>query len=178
MTQQQKETREQEVARVRSYLASQSMRRTPEQVVEAVREAHRQFLEATASVPEAAFRTSPQVGEWSAADVLAHVCTVATFEERAIRTIVERGEKPPDVPDVLEPAPLTVTREDMLATLEKAREQMFAVALKADPEAYLDITCGHREFGQMNWREWLLFSRVHALDHAHQMQSIATAVTE
>ena len=178
MTQQQKETREQEVARVRSYLASQAMRRTPEQVVEVIREAHRQFLEATATVPEAAFRTQPQAGEWSAADVLAHVCTVATFEEQAIRKIVERGEKPADVPDVLEPAPVTATREDMLAALDKAREQMFAIALHADPQAHLDITCGHREFGQMNWREWLLFSRVHELDHARQMQSIAAAVTQ
>jgi len=178
MTQQQKETREQEVARVRSYLASQSMRRTPEQIVDAIREANRQFLEATAAVPEAAFRTSPQTGEWAAADVLAHVCSVATFEEQAICTIIERGEKPADVPDVLEPAPPTVKKEDMLATLEKVREQMFAVVLHADPEAHLDITCGHREFGQMNWREWLLFSRVHTLDHARQMQSIAAAVTQ
>ena len=27
----------------------------------------------------------------------------------------------------------------------------------------------------MNWREWLLFARVHTLDHARQMQAI-TAV--
>ena len=44
------ETREEEVARVRSYLASQAMRRTPAQIVEAVRDAHRQFLEAMATV--------------------------------------------------------------------------------------------------------------------------------
>ncbi len=176
MTQQQNETREQEVARVRSYLASQSMRRTPAQIVESIREAHRQFLEATAAVPDAAFRTQPQSGEWAAADVLAHVCTIATLEEQAIRSIVERGEKPQDIPDTLEPASPTVTRADMLATLEAKREQLFAVALQADPEAHLDITWSHREFGAMNWREWLLFSRVHTLDHARQMQAIATAV--
>ncbi|HET8852456.1 MAG TPA: DinB family protein [Ktedonobacteraceae bacterium] len=178
MTQQQRETREQEVARVRSYLASQSMKRTPEQIVEAIREAHHQFLEATVSVPDAAFRTPPQPGEWAAADVLGHVCTVATLEERAMRAVIERGERPANIADTLEPAPPTATREDMLATLETLREQMIVVVLQADPQAHLDITWSHREFGSMNWREWLLFARVHTLDHARQMQAIAAAVTQ
>jgi uncharacterized damage-inducible protein DinB len=178
MTQGQQETREQEVARVRSYLASQSMKRTPEQTVEALREAHRQFLEATAAVPDAVFRTPPRAGEWAAADVLGHVCTVATLEERAMRAVIERGEKPADISDTLEFAPRTVTREGMLATLETMREQMIAIVLQADPQAHLDITWSHREFGSMNWREWLLFARVHTLDHARQMQAIASAVTQ
>ena len=88
MTQGQRETREQEVARVRSYLASQSMRRTTEQIVEALREAHRQFLEATAAIPDAAFRTAPHEEEWAAVDVLGHVCTVAAMEEWATRAVI------------------------------------------------------------------------------------------
>ncbi len=178
MTQEQPETREQEVARVRSYLASQSMRRTPAQIVEAIRDAHRQFLEATAAVPDAAFRTRSRVGEWAAADVLWHVCTIATLEERAMRAMIERGERPADIPDSMEPAAHGITREDMLATLDTLRERMFVVVLQADPQAHLDITWGHREFGLMNWRECLLFSRVHTLDHARQMQAIAAAVTQ
>ena len=43
MAQEKQETREEEVARVRSYLASQATRRTPEQLVEALREAHQHF---------------------------------------------------------------------------------------------------------------------------------------
>ena len=178
MTQGQPETREQEVARVRSYLASQAMRRTTAQIVEAIRDAHHQFLEATAAVPDADFRTPPKEGEWAAADVLGHVCTVATLEERAVRAVIERGEKPADISDSMEPAAHGVTCEEMLATLETLRERMFAVVLQADPQAHLDITWGHREFGPMNWREWLLFSRVHTLDHARQMQAIAATVTQ
>ena len=84
MAQEKQETREEEVARVRSYLASQAMRRTPPQIVEALQESHRQFLMATAAVPDAAFRTVPKEGEWSAADVLAHVRSIAAFDERSI----------------------------------------------------------------------------------------------
>src|SRR5579864_464237 len=176
MAQEKQETREEEVARVRSYLASQAMRRTPEQLVEALREAHRQFLAATATVPDPAFRTIPKEGEWSAADVLAHVRRIAAFDERSISGVLERGEQPPNVNDMLEQAPTQATREELLADIEALRERLIAVVLRADPQAHLDIAWGHNEFGNMNWREWLLFARVHTLDHARQMQAIAAAL--
>ncbi len=177
MTREKQETREEEVARVRSYLASQAMRRTPEQLVEALREAHHQFLTATAAIPGAAFRTIPREGEWSAADVLAHVCAIAAFDERSICGVIEHGEQPPNVDDALEHAPTDATREQLLADIERHRERLIAVVLQADPQAHLDIVWGHNEFGNMNWREWLLFARVHTLDHARQMQAIAAVLS-
>jgi hypothetical protein len=176
MAQEKQETREEEVARVRSYLASQAMRRTPEQLVEALREAHRQFLLAVAAVPEAAFRSVPKEGEWSAADVLSHVRRIAAYEERSIRSVIERGEQPGHVADVLEHAPANAEREDLLADIEAHRERLIAVVLRADKDAHLDIVWGHSEFGPMNWREWMLFARIHTLDHARQTQAIAAAL--
>ncbi len=176
MAQDKQETRAEEVARVRSYLASQAMRRTPEQLVEALREAHRQFLAAIAAVPDAAFRTVPGEGEWSAADVLAHVRSIAAFDERSICGVLERGEQPANVNDALEQAPTHTTREHMLADIEALRERLIVAVLQAGPQAHLDIVWGHNEFGNMNWREWLLFARVHTLDHARQIQAIAAAL--
>ena len=173
MAQDKQETREEEVARVRSYLASQAMRRTPAQLVESLREAHQQFLAATVAVPDAAFRTIPREGEWSAADVLAHVRSIAALDERSICGVIERGEQPANVDDQLEQAPTNDTREQMLADIEALRERLIAAVLQTDPHAHLDIVWGHNEFGNMNWREWLLFARVHTLDHARQMQAIA-----
>jgi len=178
MSEAQQETREQEVARVRSYLASQSQRRTTAQIVEALREAHRQFLEALAAVPDVAFHTPPRAGEWAAADVLEHVRAIATLDEQGICGVIEHGSQPAEIEDVIVPAPAEATREQMLADLERLRERLIAVVLQADPQTHLDITWGHTEFGKMNWREWLLFARVHTLDHARQMQAIATAVTQ
>ena len=178
MTEGKQETRQEEVARVRSYIASQSMRRTPAQLVDMLREAHRQFLAATAAVSDADFRTPPQEGEWAAADVLAHVRQIAAMEERGIRTMIESGEQPPPIRDVLETAPASDTREQMLAQLEEARQKLTTLVLQADPQAHLDITWKHDEFGQMNWREWLLFARVHALDHTRQMQSISMMLAQ
>ncbi len=177
MTQEKQETCEEEVARVRSYLASQAMRRTPEQLVEALREAHHQFLVATAAVPDDAFHTTPKDGEWSAADVLAHVRTIAAIDERSICGVIERGEQPANVDDALEQAPTNATRAQLLTEIEGLRERLIAVVIRADPQAHLDIVWGHNEFGKMNWREWLLFARVHTLDHARQMQAIAAILT-
>ena len=173
MAQENQETREEEVARVRSYLASQAMRRTPEQLIEALREAHQQLLAATAGVPYAAFRATPKEGEWSAADVLAHVRSIAAFDERSICSVIVSGEQPANVDDVLKHAPTNATREQLLADIEALRERLIAVVIRADPQAHIDIVWGHNEFGNMNWREWLLFARVHTLDHAHQMQAIS-----
>jgi uncharacterized damage-inducible protein DinB len=177
MTQERQETRAEEVARVRGYLASQSMRRTPEQLVAALREAHQQLLAASAAIPDDHFHTTPGEGEWSAADVLAHVRRIATFEGRTIGSVIVYGEQPPNVDDTLEHSPKEITRERILADIAARREQLIAVVLQADPQAHLDILWGHNEFGQMNWREWLLFARVHTLDHARQLQAIAAALS-
>ena len=176
MSQEKQETRKEEIARVRRYLATQAMRRTPAQLVEALREAHHQFLTALAAVPDAAFRTIPREGEWSAADVLAHVRTITAFDERSICGVIERGEQPPNVDDALEQAPTNATREHMLADIEALRERLIAVVMQADPQVHLDIVWGHNEFGNMNWREWLLFARVHTLDHTRQMQAISAVL--
>lgn len=173
MAEEKKETRAEEIARVRGYLASQAMKRTPAQLVETLREAHGQFLAAATSVPDTLFRVAPGDEEWSAADVMGHMLIIAAIDERAIPGVIERGEQPPDIVDLISPAPADLTREQMLAELERLRERLIASVLKADPSAHLDILWGHNEFGQMNWREWLLFARVHTLDHTRQMQSIA-----
>jgi len=170
------ETREEEIARIRSYFASQSMKRTPAQLIEAVREAHRQFLAAAAAIPAEAFSTPPQAGEWSAADVLNHVYRIAALEEQSIRAVVERGEQPADVLD-LSASAAGLTPEQMLADISAMRERLAASALQADPQAHLDITWRGSDFGMLNWREWLLFARIHELDHARQLQAIAAALS-
>lgn len=170
------ETREEEIARVRSYLTGQSMKRTPAQLVEAVREAHRQFLEAAGAISSEDFSTPPQGGEWSAADVLNHVYRIAALEEQTIRAVIERGEQPADVPDLSVPA-AGLTPEQMLADISAMRERLATSVLQADPQAHLDITWRGSDFGMLNWREWLLFARIHELDHARQLQAIAARLS-
>jgi hypothetical protein len=60
--------------------------------------------------------------------------------------------------------------------LEREREALFARALRADPQASLGETIEHRMFGPLNWRETLLFMRLHDLDHVGQLQKITAAL--
>ena len=46
---------------------------------------------------------------------------------------------------------------------------LFERALTADPDARLEDTVEHPFFGPLNWRETLLFIRLHDLDHAGQL---------
>lgn len=170
------ETREQEIVRVRSYLASQAMRRTPEQLIDALREAHQQFLQATAGIPDQLFSVAPGSDEWPAIEVLKHVCAMAAIEEQGICVVIEHGQQPAATHDIPPSFLEDATREGLLATLEASRARLITVVLQADPEAHLDVQWEGSEFGLLNWREWLLFARVHQLDHTRQMQAIATAL--
>ncbi len=178
MSEERQETRAEEVARVRSYLASQSMRRTPAQIAQVLQEAHQQFLAALSMVPEALSRTVPREGEWSALDVLMHMRTMAAFDLAAISTVLEHGTPPSHIQDTITLAPQDATRPMLLTDLEHLRTQLITLVQQANPETHLEITWKHPEFGTMHWREWLLFARVHTLDHAHQIESIAVALTQ
>jgi hypothetical protein len=60
--------------------------------------------------------------------------------------------------------------------LAEQRGVLFAKVLAADPAASPDARIEHRMFGPLSWRETLLFTRLHDLDHAGQLQKIATAL--
>jgi hypothetical protein len=59
--------------------------------------------------------------------------------------------------------------------LERDRDTLFEHVRRADPQAGLDVMIEHGMFGQLNWREILLFTRLHDLDHAGQLQKIVAA---
>lgn len=181
MTQQQAEPSPQQAEdaqRVRGYLVGQAAKRTPAQIVESVQQAHAEFLAALNGVPEAAFRQPPAPGEWSAADVLNHVRLLALVDEIAIPGAALRGEQPQAVRDRIEPAPADATRERYVREINGARERLCSAALAADPDAHLDVRWSVSVFGELNWREALLFARVHTIDHAKQMAAIAAAVRQ
>jgi len=92
--------------------------------------------------------------------------------------VLERGEQPANINDQLEHVPTSATREQLLADIAAHRDRLIAVVLQVDPQARLDILWGHNEFGFMNWREWLLFARVHTLDHDRQIQAISAVLAQ
>ena len=166
---------EEEVIRLRSYLATQSMRRTPAQIIEALQEAYHQFTMAVITLPNSAYHLHPDEHTWSTSEVVEHVCLFMSSYKAAICSVLEKGQRPPDVYDRQEIIPLpdrAETRDEQLFTLEGIFKHLTSSVLQADPCVHLDITWKHFELGGMHWREWLLFARVHLLDHIRQVNDM------
>src|SRR5579859_2093218 len=172
---------EEEIASLRSYLASQSMRRVPGHLIDALQATYSEFVQAILAIPDSAFRTSHK-GQWSAAEVLEHVQTVMVAYEKSICMVLEYGEQPEaqteEISGAIEPILRGATREQLLSALEASYKRLTESVRRADPFVHLDIMWSHFELGMMHWREWLLFVRVHLIEHVRQVKAVAVAVTD
>jgi uncharacterized damage-inducible protein DinB len=165
-----------EQLRLRSYLQAQGAKLAPPELVEKVRAAMGQVHEAVTAVPAARFNERPATDEWSANEVMAHVVTTgARFAERMVSALDGRAQGAP-VADVIERGAPEHTAEEWWTAFAAERETLFARVLSADPAAHLDRVIEHPFFGALNWREALLFLRLHDLDHSGQLQKIASAL--
>jgi DinB superfamily len=162
-------------ARVREYLQAQGAKLEPPAIVDKVRAAMADLRTAAAKVPPARFAERPAPEEWSGNEVLAHVAAGRDFGG-AIAAVLDGAPVPASA---RERAPVTDVRsaEAWLSALGRDREALFTRVAHAEPSARLDVTIEHFMFGPLNWRETLLFMRLHDLDHAGQLDKIATALS-
>jgi len=131
---------------------------------------------AALAVPPARFGERPEPEEWSGNEVMAHVLAADSYFSGGIRRALEGLPPGPKTEGRgIENAPLR-SAEKWCALLDKQREPIFAEVLAADPGAAPDFRIDHPSFGPLNWRETLLFNRLHDLDHAGQLQKIAAAL--
>lgn len=169
-----------EIAQFRSYLTSQSMKRTPVQIYDALEEAYRQLLETVDQFPETAFNQPYREGVWSIAEIVEHVMLFMAIYEQAICMVLEQGLQPPDVNDrsenLLRQEP--VKRLELLTALQSSLQHLARTIHQTEPDSHLEITWKHFELGAMHWREWLLLARVHLLDHVRQLQTMRVTYEE
>jgi hypothetical protein len=165
-----------EYARIREYLKAQGAKLEPPAIVDKVRAAMRQLRTSAAAVPPARFTDRPAPEEWSGNEVMAHVVEAGRFFGSSIVAVLD-GASLPAIPRERPPVSESRTAETWHATLERDREALFARVARAEPGARLDVTIEHFMFGPLNWRETLLFMRLHDLDHAGQLDKLATALT-
>jgi len=165
-----------EQKRIRGYLEAQGAKLPPAAIVEKVREAMGRLRAAAVAVPPARFAEAPAPGEWSANEVMAHVVDAGRHFGEGILHALD-GRPPGERRHADErPAAPSHPATEWLAMLDRDREALFARALRADPGARLEQSISHGFFGLLNWRETLLFIRVHDLDHAGQLEKIGAAL--
>jgi hypothetical protein len=166
---------DEEQARIRGYLVAQGAKLSPAAIVEKVQQAMADLKAAAAAVPAARFGERPSPEEWSGNEVMAHVVAADGYFGGGIQRLLA-GQPPPLRPGGrgVEGAPL-LTAEAWYKALAQQRDALFTAVLAADPAAAPDQRIEHPMFGPLTWRETLLFTRLHDLDHAGQLQKIATA---
>lgn len=163
-----------EQRRIQSYLRAQAARLSPPELVARVRAAMAELRAAAESVPPARFHERPAAGEWSAGEVLAHVVRAGALFAERVRRVLD-GEPPAPAPPA-EEAPPRRTLDEWWAELERDRAAFFERVLRADPAEHPEAVIPHPMFGPLSWRETVLFTRLHDLDHAGQLRQIAAAL--
>jgi hypothetical protein len=108
--------------------------------------------------------------------VMAHVVEAGRHFGGAVARLLD-GEPPGTPRDAAARDTAPRALETWWALLERDRSALFERVLRADPAARLDATVEHPFFGPLNWRQTLLFIRLHDLDHAGQLQKVAGALT-
>jgi hypothetical protein len=165
-----------EQARIRSYLVAQGAKLTPAAIVEKVQAAMADLRAAAAAVPPGRFAERPAPEEWSGNEVMAHVVAADLYFGGNIVGVLD--DQPP-IPRTgargIEDAPLRPA-EAWYRILAEQREALFARVLAVDPAVAPEARIEHPMFGPLSWRETLLFTRLHDLDHAGQLQKIAAAL--
>jgi hypothetical protein len=164
-----------EAERVRGYVLTQANKLTIPELVDKVRADTAPLREAAASVPAARFFERPASDDWSAAEVFTHILGMNESGASAIESILEGGALPSTISDLMSGTTREGLRtaEDYWNAYETRREALLSRALKARGDEHLSVTITHTTFGAFSWREWLLFMRVHDLDHMRQLQANA-----
>jgi hypothetical protein len=165
-----------EAERVRVYLLTQANKLTIPELVAKVRADTAPLREVAASVPAARFFGRPTPDEWSAAEVFTHILDMNDRGANAIQNILEGGALPSTLNDLMTGGTRDglATAADYWQAYQLKREALLARVLEAKGDEHLDVKITHSTFGPFSWREWLLFMRVHDLDHMRQLQSLAT----
>lgn len=128
-----------------------------------------------ATIPSPRFAERPAPSEWSAAEVFTHILDMNERGAAAIEGILDHGQMPAALRDDVtgETRPGLHDADDYWRTFQAVREPLLDRVLSARGDEHLEVKITHSWFGDFTWREWLLFMRVHDLDHMRQLQSIS-----
>lgn len=160
-----------EFERIRGYLQQQAAEKTIAELFERVKEGMGELIESARSIPPAIIASNPPGDDWSPMDCLRHAVQSNLQVAEDVLHVALTGDRPggPE-PD------LAADREALIAAQEASLESLWAHISEADPQSNLHVTWPHPFFGELNWREWLIFLRIHAKDHSRQLNTMREAL--
>jgi len=159
--------RDAEFQRIRTYLQQQAAQKTVAELFERVREGMDDLITAARAIPGALLTTNPAGDEWSPIECLQHAVQSNAHVASDVLHVALSGARSADPEPQFAP-----DRDALIAAQTASLESLWAHVSEADPAAHTGLTWEHPFFGQLNWREWLLFLRIHAKDHARQLDAM------
>ena len=165
-----------EQARIRGYLHSQAAKLSPPELMAKVRADMAQLEDAVTAAGRVDATRRPGESDWSVNEVLAHIVDSSGRVNSAIRSAVEDGTKPAPLGDAITATAIAKAPRQWFEQLRDERDGLFRRLERATGSEHLDVAWKHPMFGDLNWREWLLFLRIHDLDHARQLQGIVATL--
>lgn len=167
---------DEEQQRIRGYLQAQAAKLTIPQLVERIGNDMSQLNQALRAVPEDRYLERPAASEWSANEIAAHLATTSRSVAAGITSVLDEGAQPGRVADAMQGTGVVHDAMGWWTEIHQDRKRLFDRVKQARGDEHLAITWEHPMFGPLNWREWLLFTRLHDLDHARQLQAVAEAL--
>ena len=146
---------------------------TDEQLKAEVAEAFGRLAAELGSLSEAQATWKPAADEWSAAEVGDHMA-LGTGVLGKIAGMLAQGQRPGDE-DWDPPPQFKGDAGDLdsvrarLGSLPQHTAELFDKCIATDRT---DVTADNSFVGEMNWREWYYFLRVHALSHVEQIEKL------
>ncbi len=112
--------------------------------------------------------------EWSITDVLAHIIDSTATVNREIAGLV-KGKPPAPVSGIGVTPGDDRPIEEIRRSLADLWDETARLVASLPEDASLEPTRAHPWFGPLNFREWIAFQRLHALDHVQQIEKVKAA---
>src|SRR5262249_44826397 len=147
-------TREDEQAKLRSYLAAQSAKLSAGEIRTRLETAAEEFFAAVGSATDAAAHTPPAPGEWSVAEILDHVTFTLEDATEIMRTLA--AGRPARSFQDHQPRPGMVSIAERLARLRRSQAAVSDLLAACSAEPHTDNRVADGVFGDLNWKGYAL----------------------
>lgn len=158
-------------ATIRAHIQDQAGKLTIPEIQERVTASAAALFEAALAIDEANLDTVPPgEEEWTPRFAINHIAGWHLRNAREVLFVALTGEMPFE-----EEVKLPEDRAGMLKALDEALESLYIHVADAIPDYFLSTTWPHHMFGELNWREWFYFLRLHSMNHTRQLTEMQEA---
>jgi uncharacterized damage-inducible protein DinB len=156
--------------RIRNYLVTQGEQRDWVDLWPRFIQERGNLIRATEKVSDAQADFKPDAKSWSIREIIEHVLNVSRAGMRRIEELSAGRELSSSKAGRM-PAKFSMLRRHL--TEHSIRYSALLERLPPSPD--YGTTAPHESFGELNFRSWFVFERIHDTDHLNQIEAVEAA---